>query len=390
MSRYDKWVRSVTGLSLLLFIGAMSVMNVLAPDKSFSESENRVLERRPIFSLRSLWLGEFMADYVQYASDQFAFRDVWIGIKTDADRASGKKDSNGVYLGADGYLIQSFTSPQAADVEERIRAIHSFHQATPGLRKYIMLAPTAASILQDKLPAHAPVGDQQAVLHQVRQMLEQRGPDIRFVDVYPALHAKRTEYLFYKTDHHWTTKGAYYAYRVLCERMGIVPKDEAAFQIRQVTDAFYGSLYSKSGFRHLQPDRIDLYMPKEESRIKAEYVEEDRTTDSLYALDNLEKKDKYKVFLNGNHALVRVTTAHPDGKKLLVVKDSYANSLIPLLTEHFAEIDVVDLRYYSESLAELATDRYDVMLMLYNIHTFVEDAFILNLNMMESWSEQNE
>lgn len=384
MSGYDNRVRSIAGLSLLLFIGAMAVMNVLAPDKPFSESENRVLERRPAFSPRTLWSGEFMTDYEHYATDQFAFRDVWIGIKTDADRASGKKDSNGVYLGADGYLIQSFSSPQAAEVAQRIEAIHSFHEATPGLRKYILLAPTAASILQDKLPAHAPVGDEPAVLHQVRHMLEQRGPDIRFVDAYSALYAKRAESLFYKTDHHWTTRGAYYAYRALCERMGIVPKDEAAFRIRQVTDAFYGSLYSKSGFRHLQPDRIDLYMPKQKSRLKVEYADEGHMTDSLYELDNLEKKDKYKVFLNGNHALVRITTAHPDGGKLLVVKDSYANSLIPFLTEHFAEIDVVDLRYYGESLAELAADRqYDDMLMLYNIRTFVEDAFILHLMDME-------
>ncbi|WP_028609139.1 DHHW family protein [Paenibacillus harenae] len=386
MTGFDKWVRSITGLSLLLFIGAMAVINVLTPDKAFSESENRVLERRPSFSLRSLMSGSFTTDYEQYATDQFAFRDAWIGIKTDTDRVLGKKDSNGVYLGEDGYLIQSFTSPQETDVAERTEAIHSFHQATPGLRKYIMLAPTAASLLQSKLPAYAPVGDEQAVLNQVRQMLGRLQPDIRFVDVYPALYVKREESILYKTDHHWTTKGAYYAYRALCEQMRIVPKNEAAFNIRQVTNAFYGSLYSKSGFRHLQPDRIDLYMPKEESRLQVEYVEEGRITDSLYELDNLDKKDKYAVFLNGNHALVRITTAHSAGKKLLVVKDSYANSLIPFLTEHFAEIDVVDLRYYSESLTELAADRqYHEMLVLYNIDTFFEDTFILNLT--ESRSE---
>ncbi|TQK53378.1 DHHW motif protein [Brevibacillus sp. AG162] len=377
MTRYDKRTRAVTGLLFLLFIVMVAVLNILTPDQTFSESENRVLERRPPFSLRSLLAGKFTSDYETYITDQFAFRDVWIGLKTDADRVMGKKDSNGVYLGKDGYLIQHFSSPLETEVNDRVQAIQSIHQTTPDLRKYIMLVPTAAALLRDKLPAYAPMGDEHAALNLVRQSLPS---GIRFVDVYPALYAGREEAIFYKTDHHWTSKGAYYAYRVLCKQMEIVPKDEAAFNIRQVTDAFYGSLYSKSGFRHLQPDRIDLYLPKEESKKKLEYVDEGRTTNSLYQMDNLAKKDKYAVFLNGNHALVRITTDHPDGKKLLVVKDSYANSLIPFFSEHFAEIDVVDLRYYEESVTKLIQDRqFHEMLFLYNVKTFFEDTSILNI-----------
>lgn len=376
MTSYDKRTRAVTGLLFLLFILVVAVLNILTPDQAFSESENRVLEKKPPLSLRSLLAGKFTSDYEAYITDQFAFRDVWIGLKTDADRVMGKKDSNGVYLGKDGYLIQHFSSPLDAEVNDRVQAIQSIHQTTPDLRKYIMLVPTAA-LLQDKLPAYAPMGDEHAALNRVRQSLPS---DIRFVDVYPALSAGREDAIFYKTDHHWTSKGAYDAYRVLCKQMGIVPKDEAAFNIRQVTDAFYGSLYSKSGFRHLQPDRIDLYLPKEERKKKVDYVDEGRTTDSLYQMDNLSKKDKYTVFLNGNHALVRITTDHPDGKKLLVVKDSYANSLIPFLAEHFAEIDVVDLRYYEESVAKLIQDRqFHDMLFLYNVKTFFEDTSILNI-----------
>ncbi|WP_010275510.1 DHHW family protein [Paenibacillus senegalensis] len=377
----NKWVRYATGLTLLLFIGAMAVVNVLTPDQTFSEPENRVLERRPAFSVRSLLAGSFTTDYERYVSDQFAFRDVWIGLKTDADRALGKKESNGVYLGADGYLIQTFTTPPEIDVEARIEAIHSFHKATPELRKHIMLAPTAASLYRDKLPAFAPVGDERAVLDQSRHMLERLGPDIDFVDVYPVLYSKREEAIYYKTDHHWTARGAYYAYRELCGRMGIVPQDEAAYHIQEATDDFYGSLYSKSGYRHLQPDRIDLFMPKKGERVEVHYMEEGRITNSLYEMENLNKKDKYTVFMDGNHALVRITTGHADRKKLLVVKDSYANSLIPFLTEHFAETDVVDLRYYGGSLTELAQDRqYDDMLLLYNVHTFFEDRFIFNIS----------
>lgn len=373
--------RVAIGLSFLLFIGGMIGVNLLTSDKAFSDTENRVLERRPTFSLASLLSGAFMTDYEQYVSDQFAFRDGWIGMKTDADRALGKRESQGVYLAEDGYLIQSFVSPEEEAVDERIEAIVSFHQATPGLRKSILLAPTAASVLQEKLPPYAPVGVERAALDQFRQRLERNQPELRFIDVYPALDGMGEEPIYYRTDHHWTTQGAYSAYLVWCEQMGIVSVDEVAFNIEQVTDAFYGSLYSKSGYRHLQPDRIDLYLPKEERRIKVEYVDEGRTTDTLYELDHLDEKDKYAVFLNGNHGLIRISTDAPDGKKLLMVKDSYANSLIPFLTEHFTEIDVVDLRYYDESLKALAVERgYHDMLILYNVRTFFEDAFILNLS----------
>ncbi|CAG7627878.1 hypothetical protein PAESOLCIP111_02962 [Paenibacillus solanacearum] len=377
MDGYDLKRRALTGLLLLLFVGGLAVANALTPDKLFSESENRVLEERPTFSLHSLMSGQFASDYERYTLDQFAFRDAWVGAKTDADRALGKKDSNGVFLGKDGYLIEQYTSPPDAVLEDRVRAIQALGQATPGLRKYIALAPTAAALLADKLPAYASVDDEKADLDRFRRLLPH---DIHFVDVYSALDAERGQPVFYRTDHHWTSKGAYYAYRALCRQMGLVPQEEDAFDIRRVTDEFYGSLYSKSGFRHLQPDGIDLYAPKKDSKIKVSYVDEGRISDSFYEPDQLHKKDKYAFFLNGNHALIRIKTGGPAGKKLLVVKDSFANSLLPFLAVHFGEIDVVDLRYYDESLIKLVQERgIRDLLILYNIHTFFEDSSILNV-----------
>lgn len=378
LNRYDKMYRNLMATLLLLFIGMIAALHLLTPDRAFSESENRVLERLPHFSLQALVSGRFASNYEKYVSDQFAFRDVWIGVKSDADRLMGKKESNGVYLGADGYLIQKFTALTAGDLEDKVAAIHSLDSVTPGLQKYVMLVPTAVTLLKDKLPAYAPAGDEPKYLDQVRQSLHS---DIRFVDVYPALYAERENPVFYKTDHHWTTRGAYYAYRELCRQMGIIPQEEEDFHIRQVTNEFYGSLYSKSGFRRLQPDSIELYVPKEDQTYTVEYVEEQQTSDSLYEMENLNKKDKYTVFLNGNHALIHITTGHPGEKKLLVVKDSYANSLIPFLTEHFSEIYVADLRYYEEDLVKLVQEQgiHD-MLLLYNIQTFLEDPSIKKLS----------
>lgn len=259
-------------------------------------------------------------------------------------------------------------------MEEKVDAIHAFDHAMPDLHKYVMLVPTAAALHKDKLPKYAMVGDEEAYLGKVRRLLHS---NIHYVDVFPALYAERDQPIFYKTDHHWTTQGAYVAYLELCKQMGLTPLNKEEFNIRQVTSEFYGSLYSKSGFRHLQPDSIELYLPKDPEKYAITYIDEGQTTDSLYEIELLQGKDKYAVFLNGNHALIQIKTAHPNGKKLLVVKDSYANSFIPFLLKHFSEIDVVNLRYYEEDLASFVNEHdIDDMLLLYNATTFFEDPSI--------------
>lgn len=377
MNKYDKINRKLLALLLLIFIGAITALNLVAPDRTLSESENRMLEQLPHFSLKALVSGDFTLDFEKYVSDQFVFRDFWIGTKTDTDRMMGKKENNGIYIGKDGYLIQNFIPPAEEDWKGKVDAIHAFDQATPKMQKYVMLAPTAAALYQDKLPKYAIIGDQEAYLQKVKQWLH---PNLRFIDVFPSLYAERDQPIYYKTDHHWTTKGAYIAYLELCRQMGLTPQKEAEFNIQQVTDEFYGSLYSKSGFRHIQPDRLQLYLPKDQEKYTVTYVDEEKTTDSLYAREQLQRKDKYAVFLNGNHARIHIKTANPSGRKLLVVKDSYANSLIPFLLKHYSEIHVIDLRYYEEDLASLANEQgIQDMLLLYNANTFFEDPSITNL-----------
>ncbi|MFO1445046.1 hypothetical protein KDN24_17965 [Bacillus sp. Bva_UNVM-123] len=377
MENYKKIIKKSLALLLLLFISVVAVFNLSSTDRSFSESENRILEQLPPFSLKALLSGDFTVDFEKYVSDQFIFRDFWIGAKNDTDRLMGKKESNGIYLGNNGYLIQEFNPPTKEDLKEKIDAIHAFNQATPELQKYMMLVPTAAALYKDKLPKYAIIGDQETYLKKVQQMLQ---PNIRFIDVFPSLYAESNQPIFYKTDHHWTTQGAYVAYLELCRQMGLTPQTEEEFNIKQVAAEFYGSLYSKSGFKHVRPDRMKLYLPKDQKKYTVTYVDEGKTTDSLYEMEQLQRKDKYAVFLNGNHALIQIKTANTSGRKLLVVKDSYANSLIPFLLNHFSEINVVDLRYYEEDLVTFVNEHgIQDMLLLYNANTFFEDPFIKNL-----------
>ncbi|QOS98684.1 hypothetical protein JNUCC42_19775 [Brevibacterium sp. JNUCC-42] len=362
---------------LIVFLCGMLAWNLLTPDKLFSESENRSLEQLASFSSRNLMSGKFASNVEKYISDQFAARDFWIGLKTDAERVIGKKESHGVYLGKDGFLLQKFTPPTDENLKEKVAAIHAFDDATPDLRKYVMLVPTAQSVLADKLPSNVLDNGELVSKDKVQRSLRE---NIHIVDVYPALFANREQSIFYKTDHHWTTNGAYYAYQVLGKQMGFEPKIKEDFRIETVTNGFYGSLYSKSGYRHMKPDSIELYLPKDNDRYSVEYVDEQQRLDSLYVMDNLKKKDKYTVFLNGNHGLIKIATSNQEGRKLLVIKDSYANSFLPFLAQHFQEIYVVDLRYYEGDIKKLIQEQQiQDMLLLYNVRTFFEDPSIQTL-----------
>ncbi|WP_100539364.1 DHHW family protein [Paenibacillus sp. GM2FR] len=364
-------------IAFMLFLGAILALQMWTPVRSFSESENRVLEQRPTLTFQHMMTGHFTSQYERYVSDQFVLRDTWIEWKSGIERGIGKKESNGIYLGKQGYLIQKFNPPTNEELEEKAAALLAFAEDTPQLRKYAMLIPTAVSVFSNQLPDFVDNDDELAHIDQLSTRIS---PAITMIDVYPALFAKQEEYIYYRTDHHWTTKGAFYAYQELSQAMGWTPKQKADFNVRTVTEDFYGSLYSKSGYRHSSPDSIEIYELKEEEKYRIEYVDEHTTAESFYELSHLNKKDKYALFLGGNHSLIKITTGHQVNKKLLVVKDSYANSMIPFLTPHYGEIYVVDLRYYDEELTSLVKrHRIQDMLLLYNAVTFFEDPFVKKL-----------
>ncbi|MFJ6265822.1 DHHW family protein [Lysinibacillus xylanilyticus] len=378
MNQYEKIYKRTLTCMLSLFIGGMFSINLLTSNKLFSDSENRNLEQLPKFSIQNLLEKQYTPSYEKYISDQFAFRDFWISMKSDIDRTIGKKENNGVYIGKSGFLLQKFNKPEDQDVKSKIEAINVFHLANPNVQQHIMLVPTAISILENKLPNYVSQVNEVTYIDKVKKSLNK---EINFIDVYPILSSKKNEYIYYKTDHHWTTKGAYYAYLELSKNMKFTPNPIESFNIKNITNSFYGSLYSKAGFRHIDPDSIEIYEPMEAIKYKVDYVDEDKTSRSLYEMNNIKKKDKYTVFFNGNHPLVKITTENTNGKKLLVVKDSYANALLPFLLSHFSEIHIIDLRYYNDNLNMfIQKNKIDQMLLLYNANTFFEDSSITDLS----------
>ncbi len=378
MSPHAKLHRTVMALCFVVYIGFMVLMNSFTPDRPFSLTENRVLEPSPTFSLERLFSGQFTADFERYIADQFALRDAWIGVRSAAELALGKRENNGVFVAADASLIQAFSTPDTEDLQTKVEVINTFAAAFPDVKSYFMLIPNAVEILAEKLPRHAQVEDQASHLQRVCAGLDDR---VQVVDVYPALYDHRDEYLYYRTDHHWTTQAAYYGYRKLAQEMGETALPKESFLVTPVTQEFYGTSQAKSGLRNLKPDAIELYIPKVGRELRVSYLDVDEAaSDTPYSLGRLEGKDKYAVFLDGNHGLVKLSSNENTEKRLLVLKDSYANALVPFLTSHFGEIYVVDLRYYDGDLPDLITQSgITDLLMLYNLDTFCTDSSVLAL-----------
>lgn len=372
-----KVYRIILSFIIMLFLGTMAIINFTLPDREFSEEENRMLKGKPTFSWETLKNGKFTKEYEAYITDQFPFRDFWVEVKASSERLLQKRDNNGVYLGKDGYLLQKVDKVDEEILNKNLQAINIFGKNNTGSKIYFLLAPNSVEILKDKLPPFASSENQLNIINSVQNKLDS---SINFIDGYKALSEHKDEYIYYKTDHHWTSFGAYYAYNYLGSKMGYTPLAIEDFNVEKVTDEFYGTLYSKGNYRTASSDSIHIFKPKKEPSYTVEYLDTNTSSHSLYEFKHLNSKDKYSLFLDGNHALTVIKTDINKDKKLLVIKDSYAHSLIPFLTNNYGEIHVMDLRYFNMSVGNyMKENNIGEVLLVYNILSFVEDSSIMNL-----------
>ena len=353
------------------------LFNVVTPPKVFSENENRYLAEFPKFSYEKLIDGNFMKEIDGYINDHFILRDRWIGMKTLMERITLKQDINSVYFAKDDYLIEkhnySDISEEQAD-KNREYLTQFVDQYVSKLGKEhvkVMLVPTASEVLTDKLPPFATGYSQTAYMNKVNSSL----PESTFLDIKDTLMEHKDEYIYYKTDHHWTTQGAYYAYEQWARSAGLVTLKKEQFDITLASDQFYGTLHSKVN-TNVKPDHIYLYKLNEDMKYQLIYNLE-KKTDTLYDLDKLEGKDKYSVFMGGNNALIEVQTSNRNGRKLLVIKDSYAHCFVPFAVNHYEKTYVIDPRYFNGGVEELVEKNgITDVLVLYNVIGFTKDINI--------------
>lgn len=378
IKKYNRALNVLMALIFICFITVIILFNVLKIDKTFSEEENRVLATMPKFTIKSFLSGDFVENYTKYVEDNFAGRKGLVSIKTNLENLSGKTEINSVFIGEDGQLFEKFEEGPEEETKAKIDTINSFSKKYKNLNISFMLTPTATKVLEDNLPKYAPNDDELSYINTVFSGLNS---NINTINPYEALSENKDEYIFYKTDHHWTSKGAYIAYTVMCEKLGLTPNSIENLDVVTVTDSFYGSLSSKIGIQGKKADSIDIYIPKESDFIVT-YVDEQKKSTSLFDNTYLDKKDKYNVFTGGNHPLINIKTLGDPNNKLLIIKDSYANCFLPFLTSHYGEINVVDLRYFYDDLNTLIENKEITdILFLYNANTFNSDDSILNIGM---------
>lgn len=356
-----KTMQIITAVIFCLFIGGFGILHLVLPDRDFSPTENRTLSQLPEFSWDTLVDGSFTADLEEYLSDQFPMRDDWMGLKARYEYLLGKREFHNVFLCGDT-LISKITDTSRA--EQNLEHIKKLLEKTDK-PVYLGLIPTAAEIWSDKLPVGATVFDQAAYLEQAKEL------DAIWVDVAGVLAQHADEQIFYRSDHHWTSLGAYYGYTALMEATGmeILPLGEG----KTVSDSFLGTLYSTSGIHWLEPDTIEYYVIDDAITVENGLTGE---IGGLYVESKLEGKDKYSSFVGGNNPLyiIRNPNAVTD-KKLLVVRDSYTDSLAPFLSQTYSEIHLVDLRYYRTSVAMYAEmAQVDEIFICYSVENFVKDA----------------
>ena len=367
MGKRASWVQT---LLFLAFIGAFFVLNLVLPKREFSEQENRMLQTAPKFTLASLFSGNFTSSFETYVTDQFAFRDAWTTLKARAELMSGKAENKGIYLCKNETLIEPYTAPKTEDLEFSMEAVHALADSA-GVPVYFALIPSASEIWRDALPEGAPNDSQRATIDRAYALSGAHN-----VDVYSALSAHAEEPIFYRTDHHWTSLGAYYGYTAIAQAMALECVPLSEYEERIVSRSFYGTAYSASGFSWVAPDSISAFVPEEGVSV-TNYPQGAPVEGAMYAEAFLQAKDQYKYFYGGNTPLLTIRTQHTDAPSLLILRDSYMDSLSPFLTAHFSEIHILDLRYYKTSLrAYIEEHGIDEILICYNVKNFSEDGNI--------------
>lgn len=370
--------RHLPSFVFIIFIFGFAIWFLINPKADYSSSEKRYLQKFPTVSVNSVLDGKFGTDFEKYFADHFPMRTQWVGANAYFNLSVGNNGADGVYNCKNGYLINK-PILDTDILESNVQTIADFAKSVD-VPVTVTLVPSTGYIANDVLPAVHDTYTDDEKIENAQKVLTESGAD--FVDLrstFKNAYANGTQ-LYYKTDHHWTTAGAYTGYTEICKSLGITPADNSLFTVEKYND-FYGTTYSTSGFWLTKPDTIEVWNNKNntEKNISVEIIEDDEKQDyhSMYFYNHLKEDDKYPVFIDGNHAMTRIKNTNAAGGKILLVKDSFSHCLAPFLAENYSEVILVDMRYYKNSISELAQqEKPDNILVLYGIDNLATDTDI--------------
>lgn len=364
--------KRLPGVIFMVLLLGLAGKEALSHQRIYSPVEKRELQTRPEISITKVLDGRFQKKYESYLRDQFPGRDHWVSFQTDMELFMGKNEIHNVYIGKNHYLLEHYTEKEfdPQQISKNLQALEKFVGKTKqNADVHVMMVPTKSWVLREKLPAFAPHYKEQKFYDALQQKLEKE--DV-LISVEPVLDAHKEEEIYYRTDHHWTTLGAWYAYEQYTKAVGgDLQRAQGKKKFRCISKDFYGTTYAKINYAR-QADKIEIYEPADKLRVV--YNMGEKKTKTLYDFSFLKTADQYSVFTGGNQAVLEITGGIKNGKTLLLIKDSFANSILPFLAEDYEKLVVVDLRQLNvggDRLLEMfsPTD----ILILYNSAQFAQD-----------------
>ena len=362
------------------FIFAMAAWFIFNPKLDYSSSEKRYLQEFPEADVNNILSGEFGQEFESYFADHFPMRNTWVGFNAYYNLYSGVNGQNGVYNCSDGYLINKPVDKKN-NIKKNVGVLADFGKSIGDVPMTVMFAPSTGYIAGDKLPLIHDSYNDDEYFEQTAKTLAESG--VGFVDLRDTFKQKYAEgeQLYYRTDHHWTTDGAYEAYVKLCEKLGIESAPRDRFK-KTAYDNFYGTTYSTGGFWLTEPDKITVYEnPGNTDKNITVGISEDgeeKYYGSMYFYDHLGEDDKYPVFLDGNHAMTEIRNTGAERGTILLVKDSFSHCLAPFLAENYKRVILVDPRYYKQSVSELVKKTgAEQVVALYGVDNIATDTDIV-------------
>lgn len=367
----------VTVIIFLFLIGIFTAASLIKKDTGFSETENRVLTEKPQFSAESLFDGSYTSKYQEYVRDQFPFRNTFVALRNYCEATIGKKEINNVLLAKDDYYIEDHSREnyESEIADTNLNALKSFcsryEKSLGDSHVSAMIVPTAQSVLTNKFKTGMYAYNQNEYLTKIK---EEIGKNI-YIDTYNMLKEHSTENIYYKTDHHWTTYGAYLAYNCWAKQKNIEGYSLEDIDKKEVSKEFYGTINSKLNMK-MKADTILQYTVKNVD-FTVDYNMGANVTDTFFFKEYLQEKDKYSYFLGGNPGLVDITSTNKNNRKLLIIKDSYANCITPVYAANFEKTYVVDLRFFNMSIdGFIEENQITDILVLYNVDSFATDKYV--------------
>jgi hypothetical protein len=365
-------INKIIAITISILILTFSTWFIINDKKIFSENEFRYLEKFPQFSMNNLLEGKYIESLENYFTDHFPLRENFVSLKTQVFILTNQKLVNEVYIAKNNFLINRFTKPENS--EKIINIINNFKENNKELNISMLLVPTATSIYDDLLPKpNINYSEKEAIEYYYNNL------KIETINLYDTLLNQKNNYqLYYKTDHHWTSFGAYLAYQEFCKKNNIKYYELNELNVELVNQSFLGTLYSKVFTTNQEKDKIyKIYDKNNDFTVK--YI--DKTTNTLFEEQYLKEKDKYSYFLNTNQPIIEITNnTIQNNEEILIIKDSFANSFIPILANHYKKIHVIDPRYYNLSISDYIKEKnLKNILLLYNINNIDTDTGILKL-----------